>query len=210
MSSNQNINLKVEQRISDSTNDRQVVYNSYSSNGGNGSNCNRSVNYFGQPQSQSLENNRDAILIEQLHMSESSTSTNDRKKKQSNSKFATSESDDYYSDDYDDEENEDDDDEENGDSRTVKKSKGSNGSPTNKSRRSETSSAKAKNREHAKNTRQRKKNYIESLKDSVRLLAEERDLVDRERKNQLSRLAEKVSIFRYCESIVISVLFLPI
>lgn len=51
--------------------------------------------------------------------------------------------------------------------------------------------AKAKNREHAKNTRMRKKNYIESLKDNIKQLAEEREKYDRERKISLSRLAEQ-------------------
>ena len=53
-------------------------------------------------------------------------------------------------------------------------------------------SAKAKNREHAKNTRIRKKHYIEALKESLKLLSEERDKIDRDRRNSLSRLAEQV------------------
>jgi hypothetical protein len=52
--------------------------------------------------------------------------------------------------------------------------------------------AKAKNREHAKNTRLRKKKYIEALKESIKLLAEERERVDIERRVALSRLAEQV------------------
>ena len=52
--------------------------------------------------------------------------------------------------------------------------------------------AKVKNREHAKNTRMRKKNYIETLKDTVRMLADEREKTDRERRIWLCRLAEQV------------------
>lgn len=40
----------------------------------------------------------------------------------------------------------------------------------------------------------RKKNYIESLKDNIKQLAEEREKYDRERKISLSRLAEQVII----------------
>lgn len=53
---------------------------------------------------------------------------------------------------------------------------------------------KAKNREHAKNTRMRKKNYIETLKDSVKHLAQERELTDRNRRISLTRIAEQVFI----------------
>lgn len=52
--------------------------------------------------------------------------------------------------------------------------------------------SKARNREHAKNTRQRKKNYIESLKDSIKKLEDEREKSDRDRKIALSRFAEQV------------------
>ena len=38
----------------------------------------------------------------------------------------------------------------------------------------------------------RKKNFIESLKESVKLLSDERDKVDRDRRISLSRLAEQV------------------
>mmetsp|Transcript_31080 Transcript_31080/g.51952 ORF Transcript_31080/g.51952 Transcript_31080/m.51952 type:complete len:1213 (+) Transcript_31080:220-3858(+) len=51
---------------------------------------------------------------------------------------------------------------------------------------------KAKNREHAKNTRMRKKNYIEALKDDIKFLTQDREKRDRERKMQLSQLAEQV------------------
>ena len=54
--------------------------------------------------------------------------------------------------------------------------------------------AKAKNREHAKNTRQRKKHYIEALKETVKILSDERERIDRERRIALSRLAEQVTI----------------
>jgi PAS domain-containing protein len=50
---------------------------------------------------------------------------------------------------------------------------------------------KLKNREHSKNTRQRKKNYIEALKSTVKLFAEERENLDTERRIQLSKLAEQ-------------------
>jgi hypothetical protein len=53
-------------------------------------------------------------------------------------------------------------------------------------------SAKAKNREHAKNTRIRKKNYIESLKESIKFLSEDREKNDRDKKIALTRLAEQV------------------
>ena len=53
-------------------------------------------------------------------------------------------------------------------------------------------SAKAKNREHAKNTRIRKKHYIEALKESLKLLFDEREKIDKDRRNYLSRLAEQV------------------
>jgi hypothetical protein len=54
-------------------------------------------------------------------------------------------------------------------------------------------SAKAKNREHAKNTRIRKKHYIEALKESLKLLLEKRDKTDKDQRITLSRLAEQVS-----------------
>ena len=54
-------------------------------------------------------------------------------------------------------------------------------------------SAKAKNREHAKNTRIRKKHYIEALKESLKLLFDEREKIDKDRRNSLSRLAEQVT-----------------
>jgi hypothetical protein len=55
-------------------------------------------------------------------------------------------------------------------------------------------SAKAKNREHAKNTRIRKKHYIEALKESLKLLLEKRDKTDKDQRITLSRLAEQVFI----------------
>lgn len=54
--------------------------------------------------------------------------------------------------------------------------------------------AKEKNREHAKNTRIRKKNYLEALKDSIRVLTEERERVERDRKVSLSRLLEHATV----------------
>ena len=63
-------------------------------------------------------------------------------------------------------------------------------------------SAKAKNREHAKNTRIRKKHYIEALKESLKLLFDEREKIDKDRRNSLSRLAEQVRRIRYILVIV--------
>lgn len=54
--------------------------------------------------------------------------------------------------------------------------------------------AKEKNREHAKNTRIRKKNYLEALKDSIRVLTEDRERVERDRKVSLSRLLEQATV----------------
>lgn len=54
--------------------------------------------------------------------------------------------------------------------------------------------AKEKNREHAKNTRMRKKNYIESLKESIKLMVDEREKIDRERKVAFSRLQEQITV----------------
>lgn len=54
--------------------------------------------------------------------------------------------------------------------------------------------AREKNREHAKNTRMRKKNYIESLKENIKHLSDEREKSDQERKMNLSKLADQVSL----------------
>lgn len=51
---------------------------------------------------------------------------------------------------------------------------------------------KAKNREHAKNTRLRKKNFIETLKDEISVLSSSRDMRERERKVALTKLADQV------------------
>lgn len=56
------------------------------------------------------------------------------------------------------------------------------------------SSAKEKNRAHARRTRQRKKDYVESLRESLQSLSEERERVDRERRVLSSRLAETASV----------------
>eukprot|EP01038_Epipyxis_sp_PR26KG_P006499 gene6499-8934_t len=53
---------------------------------------------------------------------------------------------------------------------------------------------KEKNREHAKNTRIRKKNYIESLKENIKFLTAEREKLDHDRKMALSKLAEQAMI----------------
>lgn len=57
---------------------------------------------------------------------------------------------------------------------------------------SQSAMTKAKNREHARNTRIRRKNFIETLKDSIMLVASNRDDRDRERKAALSKLADQV------------------
>ena len=54
--------------------------------------------------------------------------------------------------------------------------------------------AKVKNREHAKNTRMRKKNYIETLKDTFQHLAQERENLDKDRRFSLTRLAEQCTV----------------
>lgn len=54
--------------------------------------------------------------------------------------------------------------------------------------------AREKNREHAKNTRMRKKNYIESLKENIKQLTDEREQSDLKRKASLSKLADQVKI----------------
>jgi hypothetical protein len=51
---------------------------------------------------------------------------------------------------------------------------------------------KTKNREHAKKTRIRKKNYIESLKEAVKNFSDERERIDRDSRITLSRLTEQV------------------
>eukprot|EP01036_Dinobryon_divergens_P026503 gene26503-35166_t len=51
--------------------------------------------------------------------------------------------------------------------------------------------AREKNREHAKNTRMRKKNYIESLKENIKQLTDEREQSDLKRKASLSKLADQ-------------------
>lgn len=52
--------------------------------------------------------------------------------------------------------------------------------------------AKEKNREHAKNTRMRKKSYIESLKETVQQLSDEREKIERDRNIAINKLVEQV------------------
>mmetsp|Transcript_17819 Transcript_17819/g.16089 ORF Transcript_17819/g.16089 Transcript_17819/m.16089 type:complete len:690 (-) Transcript_17819:567-2636(-) len=52
---------------------------------------------------------------------------------------------------------------------------------------------KAKNREHAKNTRKRKKGYIETLKQTLFALANEREQIESDRRIALAKLAEKIT-----------------
>lgn len=52
--------------------------------------------------------------------------------------------------------------------------------------------AKEKNREHAKNTRLRKKNYIESLKKSIKELSDEREKTERDKKQSMNKIMEQV------------------
>ena len=54
---------------------------------------------------------------------------------------------------------------------------------------------KSKNREHAKKTRIRKKNYIESLRETVKNLSEEREKADRDSRIALTRLIEQVCLY---------------
>merc|ERR1719378_1936002 len=56
--------------------------------------------------------------------------------------------------------------------------------------------SKAKNREHAKNTRIRKKNYIRTLKETIQQLGEEREIEDRHQRMMLMQIAEKSRIRR--------------
>ena len=60
--------------------------------------------------------------------------------------------------------------------------------------------AREKNREHAKNTRMRKKNYIESLKENIKQLTDEREQSDLKRKASLSKLADQVRNISYHKS----------
>jgi len=60
------------------------------------------------------------------------------------------------------------------------------------SKKGDVQNAREKNREHAKNTRMRKKNYIESLKESIKMLTDEREKNDQDRKNTLGKLADQV------------------
>lgn len=53
---------------------------------------------------------------------------------------------------------------------------------------------RAKNREHAKNTRDRKRKFIEDLKEQLQKVSDEQDKIDRDRKVALSRLAEQISV----------------
>ena len=69
------------------------------------------------------------------------------------------------------------------------------GSQRNNSRgdsKDQSQSVRAKNREHAKNTRMRKKNYIETLKENIKNISTTRDARDRERKTAITRLADQV------------------
>lgn len=52
---------------------------------------------------------------------------------------------------------------------------------------------KEKNREHAKNTRIRRKNFIETLKDDIQHTISVREMRERDRKSALSKLAAQVS-----------------
>jgi hypothetical protein len=50
---------------------------------------------------------------------------------------------------------------------------------------------RVKNREHAKNTRMRKKNFIDQLREQVEFLSDERDRIDRERRAALQAMADR-------------------
>lgn len=53
---------------------------------------------------------------------------------------------------------------------------------------------RAKNREHAKNTRDRKRKFIEDLKEQLQKVSDEQEKIDRGRKVALSRLSEQISL----------------
>jgi len=53
-------------------------------------------------------------------------------------------------------------------------------------------SVKAKNREHAKNTRRRKKGYIDTLKSTLSILSVDQEAIDNDRRIKISRMAEQV------------------
>ena len=77
------------------------------------------------------------------------------------------------------------------------------GSQRNNSRgdsKDQSQSVRAKNREHAKNTRMRKKNYIETLKENIKNISTTRDTRDRERKTALTRLADQVELSHHQSS----------
>jgi hypothetical protein len=57
---------------------------------------------------------------------------------------------------------------------------------------------KDKNREHARNTRSRKKLYIETLKQAISDLSAERELVDHERSEALAKIATQVVLIPPC------------
>jgi hypothetical protein len=86
------------------------------------------------------------------------------------------------------------------DSRTVNSTVGSydpSSGDESETMRSEAAMAaeqkfKDKNREHARNTRSRKKQYIEMLKQAFNELSAEREKVDRERNEAIVKLAEQV------------------
>lgn len=54
--------------------------------------------------------------------------------------------------------------------------------------------AKEKNRVHAQKTRQRKKDFVESLKETIKELSKDRERLDRERKVTTARLLETASV----------------
>ena len=55
-------------------------------------------------------------------------------------------------------------------------------------------SAKEKNREHARNTRQRKKDYIESLKEAIKSMSEEMERTAQARDDRLTTMAQQVRL----------------
>ena len=61
---------------------------------------------------------------------------------------------------------------------------------------------KAKNRESAKKTRIRRKNYIETLKDQIMGMSQAHDVREKEKKIALSTLADKVCIL-YCFDFIV-------
>ncbi len=78
----------------------------------------------------------------------------------------------------------------------MSNSSGNNAASSSSSAVSSEVKAKEKNREHAKNTRMRKKTYIESLKDEVKNLSESRETLENDRRTKLGSRAVLVEAWK--------------